>query len=633
MEAEILVLKYRRNYDKSSFERLREGFKGVKQEEFRSFVTLIEFLFKKGNKEEDAGYATVIVLDNLPPTRRGESKLDMLDLDKKEIVLKHFFGHLNVIMTSEDLLRDENKITEIQGAVREVNMLLGERLQRMSGWTGTQNNMRDDTLVDRHKDQGFSDLSLLIPSMPFVLNQTVNRSNQMSYNLRAFSQLIMTEIDFFKLLSLGRKRQQQLCHLVGHWSFPAHEMSNDELAYCVYLILHYALKDLRNSFKEETPTLYFPSPNELLGIIFMVRNCYNPGNPFHNFRHATDVLQACFQYIIRLKCLPKFVQFEEDPRADDLRIFNDDFVLYSSNELEVFERDGSEVAEHGEGEGAALDGSRRSISSITTTRIAMSNQKESSDDPVLTSNSTVTFRSSVLLDSLQVFGLLVAALGHDVGHPGVTNSFMNKFSSPIARIYNERSVLELYHACIFVNKVLAVCWPSFLDVKLDKDSNLNMKDLFFSSILATDMAEHFEYIAKIAHTKSNNTLVVTKVKLLSSLLIKCADISNITRPLRISSQWALTLAREFDELSMLERNLLSNVATTPCNLQSDNHKKVPTTIKDVLGTNPSLHSSQLFFIDKFGDVLFSNIVKLLPELKFTHDFVQENKHFWQSRCT
>ena len=629
MEAEILVLKYRRGHDKSTLGRLREGFKEVKQEEFRSFVMLIEFLFKKANREEDTGYATVIVIDSLPPTRRGESKLDMLDLDKKKILLNHFFGHLNVILASEDQIRDEEVIMEIRDAMREVNILVGERLSRMGGWTGTQNNLKDETLEGRHKDQGFSDLSLLIPSMPFVLNQTVNRSNHMSYNLRAFSQLIMTEIDFFKLLSLTRKRQQQLCHAVGHWSFPAHEMNNDELSYCVYLILQYALKDLRNSFKEETQTLYFPSPNELLGIVFMIRNCYNCGNPFHNFRHATDVLQACFQYVIRLECLPKFVQFEEDPRADDLRILNDDFVLYPSNELEVCERDGSKSAHNSEG--GFSDGPRRSISSTTTTRIAMSNQEESSDDPVLTSKSTVTFRSSVQLDTLQVFGLLVAALGHDVGHPGVTNTFLNKFSSPMAQIYNERSVLELYHACIFVNKLLAVCWPSLLDVRLEKDSDVKMKDLFVSSILATDMAEHFEYIAKIAHTKNSNTLGVTRVKLLSSLLIKCADISNITRPLRISSQWALTLAREFDELSMLERNLLSNISTVPCTLQSDDNKNVPATVNDVLRTNPNLHASQLFFIDNFGEVLFSNIIKLLPELKFTHEFVQENKHFWQSR--
>jgi hypothetical protein len=45
-----------------------------------------------------------------------------------------------------------------------------------------------------------------------------------------------------------------------------------------------------------------------------------------------------------------------------------------------------------------------------------------------------------------VFALMVASLGHDVGHPGVNNFYMINARTPLAELYNDQSVLENYHA-------------------------------------------------------------------------------------------------------------------------------------------------------------------------------------------
>lgn len=127
--------------------------------------------------------------------------------------------------------------------------------------------------------------------------------------------------------------------------------------------------------------------------------------------------------------------------------------------------------------------------------------------------------------------LMISAIGHDVGHPGVSNAFLVALNAPLAQLYNDRSVLESFHCAAF-SQILRRFWPSaFQDIK--------MRKLMINSILATDMGVHFKYMSdlgnlqeKLAHNK--NTLDGWNVKILEEyrdlacgLLIKCADISNV----------------------------------------------------------------------------------------------------------
>ena len=50
------------------------------------------------------------------------------------------------------------------------------------------------------------------------------------------------------------------------------------------------------------------------------------------------------------------------------------------------------------------------------------------------------------MSSLDVLGLLVASLCHDLDHPGRTNSFEINTDSEKALLYNDHSVLENHHA-------------------------------------------------------------------------------------------------------------------------------------------------------------------------------------------
>lgn len=539
---------------------------------------LVRLLLKKGNSEKDANLPTVVVL---PPVPLGPTSLDQLAVDDAKLLLRYFFNHLNlIVLRSFDITSD--KMQQVNAAAATINTLIHERITRVATWTGTGDSFND---FFAENPAHFTDLSVdvanIVPTMLFVVDHNANKSPDVEARIRSLHAVILESIDFKPLLSdASDANLSKLCHCVGHWSFPAHELSNDDLVYCVFLILSFALANVEA--QDMHPDFTIPSRNELLAFVFMVRDTYKNGNPFHNFRHAVDVLQACFQYLIRLKCLPQFEQFEEDPRADELAIFSGEKDLLPDTFL-----------------------------------VAVAT-------PMTTSDTSAVPH----LNATQALGLLVAALGHDVGHPGVTNAFLIKHYAPTSQLYSERSVLELYHSSVFINKILRINWPSLLELKTDPDRKLQLKSLIIGSILATDMAEHFEYLHKFKEFKLESNLLDFKVRLIASLLIKCADISNVTRPLRVSSQWALVLSREFEEVDTLDGKLTKH---EDVKLDVD-YPKLATTLDDVLQANPDLHKGQIFFIQTFAEGLFNSILELLPELKYTLDIVKDNKSFWLARA-
>jgi hypothetical protein len=117
-----------------------------------------------------------------------------------------------------------------------------------------------------------------------------------------------------------------------------------------------------------------------------------------------------------------------------------------------------------------------------------------------------------------------------VGHPGVNNGFLVVLNAPLAQLYNDRSVLESFH-CAAYSQILRRYWPAaFEDTK--------MRNLMISSILATDMGLHFDYMKKLADLQErlrvNNSTegwtgrtLEEHTALACALLIKCADISNV----------------------------------------------------------------------------------------------------------
>ena len=137
---------------------------------------------------------------------------------------------------------------------------------------------------------------------------------------------------------------------------------------------------------------------------------------------------------------------------------------------------------------------------------------------------------AALLKPFDALTLLITAIGHDVGHPGVNNAFLVSLNAPLAQLYNDKSVLEAFHCAAF-SQILRRYWPATF-----KDTP--MRGLMINSILATDMGVHMKYMSDLGNlqerlhhnqgTEGWNAQTLDEYRVLTcALLVKCADISNV----------------------------------------------------------------------------------------------------------
>ena len=102
---------------------------------------------------------------------------------------------------------------------------------------------------------------------------------------------------------------------------------------------------------------------------------------------------------------------------------------------------------------------------------------------------------SSFMHPIDAFSVLIACMFHDIGHPGRTNDFLINTQHDLAITYNDRSVLENFHAAEAFRTLKN---PSF-DVTAGC-SELERKQLrvnVLRGILATDMSSHFVTVQRI----------------------------------------------------------------------------------------------------------------------------------------
>ncbi|KAF2867266.1 hypothetical protein BDV95DRAFT_503420 [Massariosphaeria phaeospora] len=226
-----------------------------------------------------------------------------------------------------------------------------------------------------------------------------------------------------------------------------------------------------------------------------------------------------------------------------------------------------------------------------------------------------------LLKPFDALTLLISAIGHDVGHPGVNNAFLVALNAPLAQLYNDRSVLESFH-CAAYSQILRRYWPrAFADSV--------MRKLMINSILATDMGLHFKYMtelgnlqAKVAHDKGILDSWSVKVReenkdLLCGLLIKCADISNVARKFDTAARWANILTDEFSNQGIMEQEL-----------------QIPSCLfggPPVRDDTIKLAESQIGFMNIFARPLFEGVADILPSMQFAVEEILTNQGIWETR--
>lgn len=107
----------------------------------------------------------------------------------------------------------------------------------------------------------------------------------------------------------------------------------------------------------------------------------------------------------------------------------------------------------------------------------------------------VETQSHMYLTPLETMSLLVSAVAHDVGHPGLSNGFLIKSKHPLAIQHNDQSPLENMH-CATLYEIVGQEDYDIFD-GLSQNDWRTCRKIMISAILGTDMVHHFPLISKM----------------------------------------------------------------------------------------------------------------------------------------
>ena len=228
---------------------------------------------------------------------------------------------------------------------------------------------------------------------------------------------------------------------------------------------------------------------------------------------------------------------------------------------------------------------------------------------------------------LDILSILTASLGHDIGHPGFTNSFQINAKSEIALMYNDISCLENYHAsCLF--KLERLPENSIFD-RLSSVDYKTLRKRMIGMILATDMANHGKVMSVVKGlvnsqnlngASANNQINLltdnpkTKFEEQQAILdyfIHSADLAHNTKLFHISLQWVELLSNEFW-------------------IQGDKEKSMNLPVSFLCErVDADVPSSQVGFIKGFIIPTFDVLVQVFPTLSYTVENAKDNLVQWE----
>ena len=159
---------------------------------------------------------------------------------------------------------------------------------------------------------------------------------------------------------------------------------------------------------------------------------------------------------------------------------------------------------------------------------------------------------------IEMLAFVVAAAGHDHGHPGVNNGLLVKTSHQIAIDHNDASVLENHHAASTFH-ILRHPQLNFMQGVSGKEYRL-FRAQTIELILATDMAQHSKHVAVFNEVLAEGNagrhhfhqpqyrMAVRRVAL------KLADLGHAFKPPALHRRWSFRIMEEMYRQGDRERN-------------------------------------------------------------------------------
>ncbi|XP_014216594.1 cGMP-specific 3',5'-cyclic phosphodiesterase isoform X2 [Copidosoma floridanum] len=224
-----------------------------------------------------------------------------------------------------------------------------------------------------------------------------------------------------------------------------------------------------------------------------------------------------------------------------------------------------------------------------------------------------TGKMEQFMEDIDMFGLLVACLCHDLDHRGTNNAFQTKTESPLAILYST-STMEHHHfdQCVMI---------------LNSDSNnifqnLAMEDyrrvmrVVENAILSTDLAVYFKKrnrFMELIEEGEFDWQSEEKKELLCGIMMTACDVSAISKPWEIQHRVAKLVADEFFDQGDLERLQLNQQPVA----MMDRERR------------DELPQMQVGFIDVICLPLYKVLSETFPWIQPLYDGTLDNRKHWQ----
>lgn len=159
------------------------------------------------------------------------------------------------------------------------------------------------------------------------------------------------------------------------------------------------------------------------------------------------------------------------------------------------------------------------------------------------------------LTPVETIGSIIGILGHDVGHPGLTNRFLINIKHDLALEYNDNSVLENMHCSTIYSLMKNENCDILSSVGLEEW--FKIRNLIVTMVLATDMSKHFELLgqfrARVIGLKDLEMADFDDKVLALTMGIKCADLGHCAKSIDLHCKWSFLVIDELFAQGDLEK--------------------------------------------------------------------------------
>lgn len=220
-----------------------------------------------------------------------------------------------------------------------------------------------------------------------------------------------------------------------------------------------------------------------------------------------------------------------------------------------------------------------------------------------------------ILTREELFVLMIACICHDINHDGFTNIYNVKAETPLGILFKNQSVMETHHCEVTIGIITneySNVFACFEDKKLSK-----IWQMLFTLILGTDMFHHYTIIKSFNELLDKGPVDYSvdenRLKLMQ-ILLKCGDISNVSRPFNIADKWCDVLCEEFFRQGDLEQ---AQGMEYTSNLNDRAHLDKP--------------KSQIGFYKYVCLPLFEAAERAIPKLGINTRSILENLKEWENQ--